>query len=173
MGDVSADRGLGRIAASAGLFLALVLGAHYALEHEAVWTSFRKPYCDWLARVSGGLLTLLGVEATTAGNVIDAEGLRLSIVRSCDALLAMAILAAALVAFPSAWRAKAIGLAVGLPLLFLVNLFRIVALALLGLQSSRLFEIVHVYVFQVFLIAATVGYFVGWSRMATTRKLAR
>lgn len=164
---------IGRIVGSGGLFLALVLLAHYTLEHEAVWKNFREPYCVWLAKLCGGLLVLFGVDARTSGNVIDVQQLRVSIVRSCDALLAMSILGAAVLAFPVGWRAKWIGLAIGLPIIFLLNIFRIVVLSLLGLQSLRLFGIVHVYVFQVFLIAATVGYFVWWSKTATTGKLAR
>lgn len=154
------------------LFLALVVVTHVLLELDAVWQSVRQPYCAWLARACGAVLRLLGVEVATHGTLLDTSGPSVKIVRSCDGLNAMAILASGIAAFPVGWRARVAGLALGLPIVFFVNIVRIVVLVVIGLWSYRLFEVVHVYVFQAFIIAVAVGWFIYWARASLVARLA-
>ena len=100
------------------------------------------------------------------------SGMHAKVARDCDGLKAVAILTAGILAFPASWRARLIGLGLGWVALSLINIFRIVVLFLLGVASDQLFEIVHVYVFQAFIVAAAVGCFLWWAHAVTTGRLA-
>lgn len=70
-----------------------------------------------------------------------------------------AIYAVALGAYPATARQRWIGLAVGLPALFVLNILRLVMLGWLGLHAHSYFEAFHLYWWQGFYVAA-VG--LGW-----------
>ncbi len=147
------------------LFLVLETLAQFALGSDAVWQSFRAAYCSWLARSCGALLAALGADIEVRGSEILelSNGLRVTIARACDAMNAMSILAVGVLAFPVSWRFRAMGLFIGLPILFAANVFRILTLFIFGLFSYQAFRVVHVYVFQTFIIAVTVGLFCAWA----------
>ena len=64
-----------------------------------------------------------------------------------------AILGAALLAFPTTWGKTAIGFLIGFPLIYAMNVARIVMLLVVGRYSPRFFEFSHVYFWQVTMIA--------------------
>ena len=158
-------------------FLAVCLGilvmAYLVLDTDAAWRTVRTPYCMWLARIVGVALRALGSDVSVAGTRVVADGFQLGIERQCDATGVMSILAAGIVAFPATWRAKAIGLVTGLAAVFLINIVRIVLLARVGVVSLAAFEAMHVYVFQVFIVAAAIACFAGWIHAASQGYLAR
>lgn len=147
-----------------GLFLALVAVLLVALEEPIVWKVVREPYCSWLAGVCAGLLRSLSIDAVVEGNRIVGRQIHIEIVRSCDGLSVMSILAAAILVFPATWRSRLLGVALGWPVLFLLNIVRLVVLCLLRLYSYTVFSVVHVYVFQVSLVTVAVVYFLWWAQ---------
>lgn len=87
-----------------------------------------------------------------------------TIIDECTAVVLILIYLAAVLAYPATARQRAIGLAIGVPSLFLLNLVRLVTLAWIGLHAPNLFEAIHVFWWQAFLIGITgLGWFC-WAR---------
>jgi archaeosortase B (VPXXXP-CTERM-specific) len=87
-----------------------------------------------------------------------------AVVEECTAFALVFLYGAAVLAYPATWRQRVVGLAVGIPALFALNLIRLVTLAWVGLHIPERFEAVHLYWWQGFLIAFTgLGWF-AWAR---------
>ena len=74
----------------------------------------------------------------------------------CTALTTMIIYFACIVAYPASFGKKLLGLLLGIPALALVNFGRLLLLGYLGYTNQRLFDLVHLYVFQVVFIVFVI-----------------
>lgn len=89
---------------------------------------------------------------------------RFNVVPDCGALPSMSIFLAAMIAFPTdLWR-RLLGLAIGLPLLYGVNIARLTCLALIGAYSGngQIFDFAHEYVWQAVYIVFVVIIWLMW-----------
>jgi exosortase H (IPTLxxWG-CTERM-specific) len=107
------------------------------------------------------ILSLLG-SASTSGNSILFNSFSASVDEACDGVLPTYIFIAAVLAFPSRWRSKAWGIALGTASIFMINLLRVVSLMIVGSRWPDLFEQVHIYVWQALVIALSMGIWVLW-----------
>jgi len=89
---------------------------------------------------------------------------RFQVVPDCGALPSMSIFVAAMVAFPAAWRKKLIGIALGLPALYAVNIIRLVCLGIVGAYTDGgpAFDFAHHYVWQGIYIVFVVAIWMLW-----------
>lgn len=126
----------------------------------------RAPVTTWLAAApSGWVLARLvpGDQVTVNGSEVRSARVRLNILRGCEGTEAFFLLAAGMLAFPGRWRAKAFGLAVGLPLVFALNQVRIVALYFTVRDFPRQFALMHGYVAPTVLVACVAVVFWLWT----------
>jgi len=93
------------------------------------------------------------------------------LIPECGAIEIMAIFLAAVLAFPTIWRKRCIGLAAGLPIMYGVNVFRLTVLALIGaLDKSRVwFNFAHEYVWQAIYIIFVVAVWLLWVEYIVNR----
>lgn len=117
------------------------------------------------ADVSCRLLNLLtpGEKAVAEGPVIRSGVFCLTIAKGCEGTEGVIILAAALLAFPMAIRARFSGVAAGAAVIYLSNLFRIVGLYYVLKYRPALFDLAHIYAGQVFIIFIALMFFVFWT----------
>ena len=96
------------------------------------------------------------------------------VVPACGAIEVMVIFLAAVVAFPATWHHRLRGLAMGLPLMYLVNIARLACLACLGAldESGRWFNFVHEYVWQSVYVIFVVLVWMAWVELGK-RQAAR
>ena len=89
---------------------------------------------------------------------------RFSVVPDCGALPSMSIFVAAMVAFPAAWRKKVVGILLGLPALYVVNVIRLVCLGIIGAYTDGgpVFDFAHHYVWQGIYIVFVVAIWMLW-----------
>jgi exosortase/archaeosortase family protein len=89
---------------------------------------------------------------------------RFSVVADCGALPSMSIFVAAMIAFPAAWRKKLIGIALGIPALYVVNILRLVCLGIIGAYTDGgpEFDFAHHYVWQGIYIVFVVAIWMLW-----------
>ena len=129
-------------------------------------TPFAKFACEQTARTLGRALDAIGFPVSVRGNLVYGGGLTFLIVLECTAISAMGLFAC----FVSVSRAKvvkkALVLAVGLPFLYLGNLLRLVSVFAVSRYHPRLFDVVHVYVGQVFTMLLVVLACILWLRWA-------
>jgi exosortase/archaeosortase family protein len=73
------------------------------------------------------------------------------------------LLAAAILAFPASLRSRLIGLVAASIAIELLNLVRLSSLFWLGEHNRRIFDFVHVAVWQSLIILAAIAIFILWS----------
>jgi len=148
-----------RFAASFGLSC---LGFHALV--CALPPSFAKPLCDHTAGTLAQILNTLGIPVLTGNNIVSGGRLAFRVVLECTALFMVGLFTCFVSLYPAGTRTKAIGLAMGIPALYLGNLVRLTAIFLVGWYHPGLFGLVHVYVGQVFTMFQAILSCLLWLR---------
>jgi exosortase/archaeosortase family protein len=87
----------------------------------------------------------------------------------CDGVEAASLYLAGVLAFPTTWKARLIGLAVGVPLIQVINLGRLVGLYYAGIYMPSAAETMHVYVAQTVVILFSTAILVFWLARVAAR----
>jgi exosortase H (IPTLxxWG-CTERM-specific) len=151
-----------------------VLVALFAFEISHVGeTYFVIPFTDGLAKVSAWIIMLFDDQVTSYGKIIQstANGFAVSIERGCNGIEAIIILIAALAAFPSTWKQKWIGFAVGFVAIQALNLVRIISLFYMGQYSMTWFEWFHLYLWQALIIIDALVVWLLWLRWISRKRM--
>jgi len=153
------------------LFFLILLGALYS-QISSRWDAFRNGFTAATAKVVSGCYSLAGGKTSAAGNLITGDKIALQVIEECTGAYEMIIFAAAVLAFPTGWRKKGLGILFGLPLLFAINILRMMLLAYVQAHGSpTLFDFMHVYFWQATLILMILGVFVLWIKLAVYRNV--
>lgn len=132
------------------------------------------PWAELTARATLALLQLLNIEVVRFGAQIHhSGGFAYEIYYRCTAVLVAAILAALTIATPASLRCKLVGLALGVPVLIVLNLVRLVHLFHTGVFHPAFFDLAHEIIWESILALTTLGLWWGWSRWAAKSKTAR
>lgn len=86
------------------------------------------------------------------------------VIPECGAIEVMSIFFAAVLAFPAPWWKRLIGILVGVPVMYAVNIFRLSCLAVIGAldQGGPWFNFAHEYVWQTVYIVFVVMGWLAW-----------
>jgi len=146
------------------VLFALIFGAAYFLFGIApgVRTGLLKPYTGLLARAVTAIVNLFGSGAVATGTLVKSQRFSMDIAMGCDGVEACCFFLAGVLAFPTTWKAKLIGMALGIPLIQVINLGRLVGLFYAGTYLPNLEEELHVYVAQTVVILFSTGILVYW-----------
>ena len=125
----------------------------------------------WIAKVSGYVLDVLGHDTTVANVSIFSPRFSVRIVRGCDAVEAIALYVCAVLAFPLPLLKKFLGVIAGALLLSVLNLVRVVSLFLIGAYSRRMFDLMHIDVWQAVFIFFAVLLWILWLLWATQNQV--
>ena len=143
-----------------GLFLFSLLpwGQRWFVEP---FTAGLAGFCTWLVR-------LVDADVSTWGAIIQStrNGFAIEIRPGCNGVEAMIILASAILAYPSTWRHKAVGLSLGMVAIQALNVVRIISLFYLGQWSETLFQWFHLYIWQALLVLDALLVWLVWLRYA-------
>jgi exosortase/archaeosortase family protein len=74
----------------------------------------------------------------------------------------MMIYAACVLAFPTSWRKKGLGLLLGIPAIYIFNLLRILCLLVVGRFANSTFDFFHLYFWQATLIIMITSVWLLW-----------
>lgn len=96
------------------------------------------------------------------GTVLASSKGQVDVHYGCDALEPIVYFAAAVIAFPAPWRRRVLGLVLGIPVIFLLNIARIVSLYFVATRRPDWFEAAHLDVWQPLFIAATLAVWFTW-----------
>ncbi|MBD3299698.1 MAG: exosortase H, partial [candidate division Zixibacteria bacterium] len=127
------------------------------------------PYTGVLASVTAALFRLFGSNAAAYGQMITVEGTSVTVATGCNGAEAFSLFCAAVLALPTRFTRKLIGLGLGLVGILIVNEIRIIGLVIVAVvRPDYLFE-AHNYVGQTFVIVMGIALWVYWAeRYATT-----
>jgi archaeosortase B (VPXXXP-CTERM-specific) len=113
--------------------------------------------------VLGGLfLDLFSDVVKQKGKMVLFGGFAVEIIEECTGLYEMLIYAAAVMAFPTSLVKKGIGIALGVPILYAVNVGRIVFLLWVGRFYPQTFDFMHLYFWQATLILMITSVWLLW-----------
>ncbi len=129
------------------------------------------PLMNLYASLSSRVINLFGFNSVYYKDTIYSMQFSVGIRKGCDALEPMALLFAGIFAFPATFRQKLIGIFLGLSFLFLLNIIRIVSLFLTGIYYPKLFEAMHMDVWQIIFILMGIGFLFFWIRWTTKKPL--
>jgi exosortase H (IPTLxxWG-CTERM-specific) len=146
-----------------GVFLGSILAFALFLQFDAVTVHLVQPYTEGIARVAGGFLTLLGEQTHVDGTLLSSPRFAVNIYHGCNAVLATSIYLSAVLAFPSSLREKAIGFALGVPAIQIINMIRILSLYFIGIHWPDIFGVAHGYVWQSIVILLSMVVWIFWA----------
>jgi len=150
-----------------GLMLAFY-GVFYTAPEDAPGIhAFIRGYLSLYASAAGAVLDVLGFDVRVVGTAVRVDRGIVEVARGCDAMEPIAFFCAAVLAIQVGWRAKGIGLAVGVAVLVLANLLRIIALTLVSMRWPDRFETFHVTIGQTLYVVLTLCLWFAWVHWAT------
>lgn len=128
-----------------------------------------------LVKISHGIITLCGGTAEVQKAVLraPASGFAVEMRDGCNAVNVMILLWSAVLAFPAAWRLKALGLVAGSLIIQALNLVRFISLFYLGQYSMSWFELAHGYLWESLLILDTMVIFWLWVNRVSRSEAVR
>jgi archaeosortase B (VPXXXP-CTERM-specific) len=145
------------------LFLGLLIVLTFAFPS---FTEKFDPQFTWFmaatADITGFCLKLLGFSAQSSGRIVSLPNFSVEIVGECTGLYEMLIFLAAVIAYPSSWRKKLIGVGLGIPILYGINIVRMVFITLVGNWSPQSFDFMHMYFWQVAMILIILSVWILW-----------
>jgi exosortase/archaeosortase family protein len=110
-----------------------------------------------------GLGSIVGFPVVRDGKNIGSTGFAVEVSPACSGAVPTMIYLAAVFAYPTTVRAKAIGAAMGAAIIHAVNLLRVITLFLIGLFAHQYFHDTHVYVAQALVVCIAVATWLFWA----------
>jgi len=101
-----------------------------------------------LASASAAVLDLLGADGRAEGAIVRSSWLDFEVIGECTAVHVTALFTCALLAYPHGLKQKALGLAIGIPLIQAINVVRLVSLAWIGHAWPQALDAAHTIVWQ-------------------------
>ncbi len=150
--------------------LALVLGS-IALSVSAIREIF-EPATVWLEQMTASLeyhmIRPFTSDVVVSDTILSFKGFEVIIVEECTGIYEAFIYGAAVLSFPTTWIKKGIGVGVGVPILYVINLARIAVLLLVGHYQPGLFEFMHLYFWQVTLVVMILSVWLLWAKLVVS-----
>ena len=151
----------------------LVLGsALMAVDLAGILDAASAPLAGLTAGATLASLQALGFDVQREGTVIrELAGFSYDIGYRCTAVLPVAILAGAILAWPARPRPKLYGVAIGVASLLALNLARLVHLFAVGSATPGQFGLWHDLIWQGVMVLAVLALWFGWlERVASTAR---
>jgi exosortase/archaeosortase family protein len=128
------------------------LGA--ALAHLSAWMSY-------------GVIKLIGLiggfPVAKMGTIMSSGSFEVDVAPACSGAVPTSIYMAAVFAYPTSWRARWLGTALGIAVIQVVNVVRVSALFFIGLYFKAFFHDTHVYVAQALVVCVAVALWLHWA----------
>ena len=150
-------RYLGLVAIVGGS-LVLALGVYFGF----VVSSLVDAVAGWTASWSSAVLNALGASTSADGTILWSNSFAVNVVAECTAVGPLIVFMGAVIAYPSAWRDKTIGLLMGLVVLSAVNLARIASLFWIGSNYPQHLDVAHLLVWQTAMIVLAILVWLVW-----------
>ena len=156
------------------LFLTIQLALFAAELTKPVQQAVVVPFTESIAAISAWLVTMFDTGVVSQGIVLrDVDsGFAVAIQAGCNGVEATIVLIAAMIAFPSPWRWKLIGIAAGFVAIQAMNLLRIITLFYLGQWNTTAFEWAHLYIWQALIMLDVLIVFLIWLRYLPSKQVS-
>lgn len=166
---VSANR---RSALFLARFLGLLVVFYLLAASHPVNGAVIVPFTSGIARVSAGVLNVLGERVTVSGTEIRSDRFVVEIENGCNGVETALLFGSAVIAFPAPWRRRLMGLLLGFLAIQLVNLVRVVTLFWIGAHRPAFFSASHTVLWQSVVVLCGVLLFLLWASRETRAGVA-
>jgi exosortase/archaeosortase family protein len=152
-----------------GTFLFLIMAFFFVLTWDPILkvADIGAGLAQLSAWMSFGVLRVIGALAGfpvhKMGTIMGSGNFEVDVAPACSGAVPTSIYLAAVFAYPTSWRARGIGAAIGIGVIQLVNVFRVSALFLVGLFFHEIFHDTHVYVAQALVVCVAVALWLYWA----------
>lgn len=132
------------------------------------------PFTSQIAYLCSLLMQLMDDQVRASGKIIwDIKtNFGIAIEAGCNGVEAGIVLVAAMLAFPSKWIHKLIGISMGLLTIQILNIVRIITLFYLGQWDKTIFEWAHLYIWQALIMLDVLLVMLLWLRWIFRQKRA-
>jgi exosortase H (IPTLxxWG-CTERM-specific) len=154
------------------VFLAAAIGLFGLYQVSEATGSFRHVNAA-NATVCSTVLGWFGIPNTHVGTALQMRGGTMEIISECSAIYVAILFTAAVLAFPTTWRARGRGLAFGLPCIAVLNLLRLVSLGFVMQYRAALLPLFHEYLWQVLFVLVVAALYLLWIERSVPREGAR
>jgi exosortase H (IPTLxxWG-CTERM-specific) len=144
-------------------FLVCIVVLYTLLRTSIMREIIGQPLALAFAAVSGFILNLLSLKATTSGTVLQVEGFAARIDDVCTGIFVVAIYISAVMAYPSRAKEKLKGILLGASVILSLNLIRVVSLMYIGRYFPSFFEVAHLLIWQSLIIFAALLIWIYWT----------
>lgn len=145
------------------LVFVVTYGGLLAIFLSGPFTAVNRAFTTLTTQSTAWALRLLGANGHAEDTIVSSSLFSVKIVSECTAVFPIMIFIAAVAAYPSPWRKRALGIAAGIPILILVNLVRLVSLFYIGHSFPNAFERAHLLVWQSLIIFFTLLLWLVWA----------
>lgn len=145
------------------IFLGLMAVFYYGF-YVHIYEDYLEPYITGTNAIIGSaLINIFGYGTSVDGALIQGDFI-MNVKRGCDAIEPIGLATSIILAYPTLMKNKLKGVLVGVSVLLLINLIRIVTLYMTGIHTPKLFEVMHLEVWQFLFIMLAVIYSILWIR---------
>lgn len=147
-------------------FLGLLIAFHVLVSDTVLgrWINLWDLFATWSAYITGPILSFVGLETKTYGNILIHGQVSVSVSKGCDGLTASIIYISAVLAFRAPILAKTLGALVGFAAIQAINILRIIILFLTLIYFPDYFDDMHMYAMQAFVITFGVVLWFYWAQ---------
>ena len=153
-------------------FVALLTAYYIAISQPAADLHVMVPVLASSARNACRLINIFGGDTTVNGVIVRGSKYAIAVRRGCDPLDPLALFSSAILAFPTRWPRKIIGLLAGVVAIFMVNLLRLTSLYFLGAVKSPFFDSAHQEIWPALFILFSFGMWLAWLAWAQPSRTA-
>jgi archaeosortase B (VPXXXP-CTERM-specific) len=137
----------------------LLVGLILLTGHEEIMGAIQRA----LAVIASGILNGLGQDTGVVGTTVQSDVFGINVVTACTGMFLIGLFLMAVVAFPTRWRAKLIGAAIGVGGILLVNIVRLISLYFIGVHWPDILDQAHQLIWQSLLIVVAVALWLLWA----------
>lgn len=121
-----------------------------------------QPMLAFTARSTGFLVNAFGGTVEVRGLTLASRDFSMDIVGECTGFLPIILFLCAVVSYPCTTRAKMVGGALGIAILFVLNLVRTTSLFYIGSAFPRFLDVAHYLVWQSLMVLAAIFLWLSW-----------
>jgi len=158
-----------------GLFGLIALAIFWTLATPGAAAGFVQPFTQLLVDISAHLIAPFDSRVIADGDILrfsDGRG-AVQVLSGCNAVEVCALLAAAMLAYPTTFLRSLTGAALAILALQVVNLLRIISLLYLSRGEPSLFEFFHNYVWDAMIGLEGLILFFTWAHFQPVARAAR
>jgi exosortase H (IPTLxxWG-CTERM-specific) len=152
------------------LFFVYLGSGALVMQADTVKREFVEPWTRLNASAAAIITGRPGVDVESTGVSVGMGGARLTILPGCNGVEAVLILIASILAFPSSWSRRLVGVPIAAAAIFGFNIVRLATLIAVARYLPARLEFFHVYVWQPLIVLIAFCLFLVWARYATLER---